>query len=133
MWQVLLKLWEFLLRKLRSPLVLQVEKFYFQDVSSRPGDSIVVVTPHPRRYHAEVTITNRSADLVYVRSIVLRGCDGKVSKEEYLPDPLRLESHEFKKHGASFPLDDNEESTTASFEIEITPSVGRKSAKRVSL
>ena len=129
----LLKLWGFLVRGLRSPLVLEVDRFYFQDVSARPGDSILVVTPHPRRYHLEMTLTNRSGEVVYIRSIVLKCCGGKVRKEADLPNPLRLQSRELKKHHLVFPLNDNEDPRSGQFKIEIVPSVGRKSAKSVKL
>ena len=133
MWELLFKLWEFLLANLWPPLVLEVERFYFQDVSARPNDIVVVCSSHPRRYYAKLSLTNRTGKPAYVKSIALRAWAGKVRKEAHLPNPLRLESNEFKKHDVVFPLGENEKPMTGEFNIEITPSVGRKSVKRVSL
>lgn len=133
MWELILKLFEFFLGWLRPPLALEVDGFDFQDVRSRPGDSLIVVTPHPRFYLGELNLTNRSDKVVYIKSVVLTGCSGKVSKKAHLPEPLRLEPHEPKKYDVTFPLEDNEEPMSGQFKIEITPSVGRRSVGFVNL
>ena len=54
-------------------------------------------------------------------------------KEADLPNSLRLQCHELKRHDLVFPLNDNEDPRSGQFKIEIVPSVGRKSAKSVKL
>ena len=131
MGQLLLKLWEFLAWRLWSPLVLEVHRLTFEDVSGRSANSILVVTPHPRRYAAEVTVTNRSGRAIHIRSIAL-SCPGGTSMNAWVPTPLRLEPHEFRKHNLVFPLGDNEQPVTGEFKLEVSPSVGMKSVVMVT-
>ena len=118
----------------RPPLDVEVLDFCFQDLRNRPDDSMVVITPYPRRYRAELALTNRSGKVVYVKSIVLTGGRGSVRKEAELHGGLPLDSHEIKQHVATFPLNDDEEPAKAGqFRIEVTPSVGRKTTKSINL
>jgi hypothetical protein len=132
-WELILKLSESFLSWLRPPLALEVGGFYFQDVRSEPGNSLVSVTPYPRRYIGELSLTNRADKVVFVKSVVLTRCGGRVSKKAEMREPLRLESHEPKKYDVTFPLDDNEAAVRGQFKIEVIPSVGRKSVRGVNL
>lgn len=127
MLDVILKILVWLTDWLRPPVRVQIVKFYFDQVRNEPGDSLVVITPYPRRYYSELVLTNRTHNVVYVKSIVLSGYHGKLRKEAAQWEPLRLEPGEPKKETVIFPINDGEEPVTGLFEIEVIPSIGRKS------
>ena len=133
MWNFISNIVVWLADWLRPPLGVEIVEFCFDNVRSGPDDSIFVITPYPRRYYSELVLTNRTNKVVYVKSIVLSGHHGKLRKEADLWNPLRLESGEPKKEIVIFPLDDGEEPVTGCFEIEVIPSIGRKSARSVIL
>ena len=133
MWNFFLKILEWLADWLRPPLGVEIVEFSFSNVRNEPGDSIVIITPYPRRYDSELVITNRTHKVVYVKSIVLSGHHGKLRKEADLGNPLRLEPGEPKKETVIFPLYDGEEPVTGRFEIEVIPSIGRTSTRSVIL
>ncbi len=133
MWNFFLKILEWLADWLRPPLGVEIVEFCFDNVRNEPGDSIVVITPYPRRYDSELVITNRTHKVVYVKSIVLSGHHGKLRKEAALWEPLRLEPSEPKKEIVIFPLNDGEEPVTGRFEIEVIPSIDRRSTRSVIL
>ena len=137
MWELILKILEWgpgLLSSVKPPLKVQVVEFSVEDLRrSNPWDPVVVLAPHPLRYRARLDPTNGSNRTAYVRSITLASHQWKVPKEGIFQAPLRLESHEPKTFDVIFPLGNNEEPMKGDFQIEITPSVGRKSVKRVSI
>ncbi len=133
MWNFISNIVVWLIGWLRPPLGVEIVEFSFGNVQNEPGDSIVVITPYPRRYDSELVITNRTHKVVYIKSIVLSGHHGKLRKEAALWEPLRLEPSEPKKEIVIFPLNDGEEPVTGRFEIEVIPSIGRKSARSVIL
>jgi len=137
MWELILKILEWvpgLLSWVKAPLQVQVVNFSVQDLrQTNPWDPVVVVTPHPRRYLASLVLTNRTGRTVYVKSIGLASHRRNVYKEGIFREPLQLESHEFKRLDVIFLFGDEEEPATGQFEIEIVPSVARKSIKRVTL
>ena len=133
MWELLWKVCEPFVWRLTRPLVLEVDSFHFQDLSGGAGDRLVFITGHPRRYHAELTITNRSGRTVFPKSIALAGHCGRVCKKAEPDETLRFEPHERKKHSATFPVDGDEKPITGQLRIEVTPSVGKKSSESVNL
>lgn len=133
MWNFILKILEWLAGWLRPPLGVEIVEFSFDNVRNEPGDSVVVISPYPRRYYSELVFTNRSHKVVYVKSIVLSGHHGKPRKEAALWEPLRLEPGEPKKETVIFPINDGENPVTGRFEIEVIPSIGRKSVRSVIL
>jgi hypothetical protein len=134
MGDLIAKILEWLISWLRPPVDVEVLDFCFQDLRNRPDDSLVVITPYPRRYRGELALTNRSDRVAYIKSIALTGGGGSVRKEAQLHEALRLDSHEIKQHVASFPLNDDEEPVKAGqFRIEVAPTVGRKTIKSINL
>lgn len=133
MWDLLWKILEWLISWLSPPLHVEVAGFSFDEIRNRPGDPVVVITAFPRCYTAQLSLTNRSNRLVFVKSVVLKGPDAKLSKKAVIGRPLRLEPHEPKDIDVMFPLEDDEKPMSGQFEIEVTPSVGRKTVKPVRL
>ncbi len=116
-----------LITKIKPPLNVDVLSLSFEDLGNKPGDPVVLITAWPRRYRAELTLTNRSDKVVYVKSIVLTIGHEKTRKKAESQDILRFEPHEPKEHVVIFPLNDDEEPIKAGqFQIEVTPTVGRK-------
>jgi len=111
----------------KLPLDVEVLEFSYDDFRNKPGDLVAVITTSPRRYRAELTLTNRSDKLVYTKSIAAAIGREKVRKQAESHHSLRLEPHEKKEHVEIFPLNDDEEPIKAGpFQIEVTPTVGRK-------
>ncbi len=133
MWGLLWKTIEWLVSWLKPPLEMEISAFSFDDVRNKPGDPVVFITAYPRRYLARLVLTNQSGRTTYLKCVALATVRGHGPKEGMFHGPLRFESHEFKRLEVIFPLDDDEEPTTGEFEIEVTPSVGRKSVERITL
>ena len=116
----------------RPPISLEVRSFSMDEIKNSPGDSLVIVDPYPRRYFAELRLTNRSGKTVYVRTIELRGPHGKLYR-----DPgeraMKIEPGELKHYDAIFPLDEGEQPVTGNFAIVVRPAVGRKANCRTAL
>jgi hypothetical protein len=128
-WEIILKIAEWLGTLVRSPLGLEVRSFAKDEIRNRPEDSVVVIEPYPRRYVAELGLTNRSGRTVYVKTLELRAPSGRLYKD---PDerPIKIEPGEPKNHNAVFPLDDGEQFVTGNFEIIVAPAVGKKASCR---
>jgi len=134
MWSVLWQLCEWVIWRLWPPVVVEVSAYSVHELRNKPGDILVVISPHPRRYSAKLTLTNRSGRTAYVKSIKLTRHPGGICKEAPLRDPIRLEPHEPKPEAVIFPIDENEEPIPAGeFRIEVTPSVGKAASVRVRL
>jgi hypothetical protein len=131
-WELLLRVAEWLGTLARSPLSLEVRSLSMDEIKNRQGDSLVIISPYPRRYYAELSLTNRSGKTVYVKTIELRGPYGKLYRD---PDqqPMKIEPGELKHYDAIFPLDDGEQPVTGNFAIVVRPAVGRKANRRAVL
>jgi hypothetical protein len=110
-------------RNTHPRLSAEVRAFYYQDVTNRPGDPIVVCTPHPRRYLAELGITNQSDRPIYIRDITARVGSQAFGRSDGA-DIIRIEPGEYKEIDESFPVDDNNAPQSGDFEIQILPATG---------
>jgi hypothetical protein len=131
-WELLLRVAVWLGELARSPLSLEVRSFSMDEIKNSPGDSLAIIDPYPRRYFAELSLTNRSSKAVYVKTIDLRGPYGKLYRD---PDQraMKIEPGELKHYDAIFPLDDGEQPVTGNFVIVVRPAVGRKANCRTVL
>lgn len=102
-------------------LSVDILSLYYQDVDEH-GDSVFVVTSCPRRFQAELGLTNNSSQTVYIKSITLRVA-GRVYERER-STVLRIEPREYKEIDATFPANDNAAIRAGDFELEFTPAVG---------
>ena len=116
-----------------SPLRVDVLDFYFDEVRNKPDDVLVVITPHPRCYRAELHITNRTGKTAFVRSVRLRHEDGRVYEAADLPDPWGIQPRQPARRDVVFPLNSDEEAAAGQFRLITTPTVGRKAIKRLTL
>ena len=110
-------------RNTHPRLSAEVRAFYYQDVTNTPGDPIVVCTPHPRRYLAELGITNQSDRPLYIRDITARVGSQTFGRSDGA-DIIRIEPGEYKEIDESFPVDGNNAPQSGDFEIQILPATG---------
>jgi hypothetical protein len=103
----------------RQPLKVEVRRLSFDRVDR--GGVIVVITPYPVRYAAELFVTNTAARAVYIQGISL-------AVETQLPIPAadfaarRLEPDEPTEMSVSFPLDDERTTWPAgTFTLSVLP------------
>jgi hypothetical protein len=118
-------LW-FILRYLTSPISVEISYLQFEDFSTDAYDCVVVVSPHPRRYHVRLVLSNRSDGPVYV--VAYSACigDAYALSRTRFASALRLEPHEPKEHSIVLPVDaDCDPIGMGRFSISIYPSVGR--------
>lgn len=102
-------------------LSVDVRSLYYQDVD-KYDDSVIVVTSCPRRFQAELGLTNHSSQAFYIKSITLRVA-GRVYEREG-SSVLRIVPREYKEIDATFPANDDAASRAGEFELEFTPAVG---------
>jgi hypothetical protein len=131
-WELLLKVAVWLGELARPPISLEVRSFSMEEIKNRPGESLVIIDAYPRRYFAELSLTNRSRKTVYVKTIELRGPYGKLYRDPEEP-AMKIEPGELKHYDAIFPLDDGEQPVTGNFVIVVRPAVGRKANCRTVL
>jgi hypothetical protein len=113
-----------LVEKVRSPLVVRLSELYFQDVDG--GGPVAAATPQPRRYVAELDVTNRSVRPVLVKNIALKMAGGGGFARLAEHAALRLRPGETCRHQAAFRLNADEQPVeTVRFRIEVRPSIGR--------
>jgi hypothetical protein len=116
-----------LIRFVIPPVRIEIEYLHYDEVSNEPGDAIVILTPYPRCYVAEISFTNRANRTVYLREVRLQVAKTIFVESENTPN-LRLEAHERKTMQIVFPLGSGEEpQAEAPFVLAVTPTVGRRS------
>lgn len=104
-------------------LSVEVRSFYYQDVNE-PEDSLPVITSCPRRYRAELGLTNQTGHAVYIKSVTLRvGGDGTYKRDDE-SEITRIEAREYKTLDETFPVNDHSAPRNGEFEVEVTPAVG---------
>ncbi len=111
---------------LRSPIAGEVSCLRYEERRINSNDSIVVISPWPRRYHVRLALTNRNSRVVYIKTISLAIGQQKAYQQVRVDSFIRLDSHEIQVHDLVFPLDESEQPTEGGkFQIEIAPTVGR--------
>jgi len=126
------KLFEKLLtltKRLRAPIRSEVSSFRYEDLS----DTIVIAL-HPRRYRAKLALTNRSDRLVYIKTLSVTIGEEHTYRERTLGTAVRrLEPHELGELDVTFPVVGDEEPVElGTFQLDIIPTVGRRTTIRGS-
>lgn len=105
-------------------LSIEVRSLYYQDVNE-DNDSLMVVTSCPRRFRAELGLTNLSGQVVYIKDITLK-TGGRTYGREDGAEVARIAAREHRVLDETFPVDDSTGLQSGEFELEITPSVGSR-------
>lgn len=100
---------------------VEVLSLYYQDVKSDPY-SCPVITSCPRRYHAELGITNVSTNPLHIKSISLTVGTQTYGQDE--EEAIRIEPHEYKEVDTTFPANETAPSSSGEFELEVSPAIG---------
>ncbi len=107
----------------RPPLSVEVSSFSYEELLNRPGDSLVIITPHPRRYNSEIAITNSSKHPISIKSISI-----KVGQRTFRQEPgaevIRIEPHDYKQVDLMFPVEDGGAAASGDFELVVLPAIG---------
>lgn len=120
-------LWS-LLSWFRPPLSVLVLRLEFSDNRYRPGDYLVVAVGCPLCYVAELQIINCSSRLVFIKEIRLLLHQEHKSRTGEICKTIQLQPGEPKEEYIQFPLREEEPVVQeSSFEIQVVPTVGRKS------
>ena len=107
------------------PVRVEIHHLAFDQLRNSPGDSLVLITPYPTRYYAEISLTNRKDRAVYVRDVRLRVCEMDIVEPRRTRN-MRLEPHERRTLRVVFPVDDAHASRTEEpFSITVAPTAGR--------
>jgi len=121
------KLLSLVISRLVSPIGVEVSYFRFEDLSTHSSDVVAVITPHPKRYHVKLLLTNRSDRVIYIVSYSVGIDDVRTFSQTRFDNPLRLEAHQPKEHTIVLPLDAGSEPIRAGrFSISVWPSFGRR-------
>jgi TIR domain len=105
------------------PLSIEVLSLSYDEVVNRPSDSIVIVTPYPRRYLAEIAVTNCSEHPVSIRSIVLRVAQ-RAYQRACQEEEIRILPRDYKKIDLTFPVEHDSALASGAFELEVLPALG---------
>jgi hypothetical protein len=112
----------------RSPLLLEVHDFQYREVVNDPRSLVVFICTYPCSYEAAISITNRSEQVVFVKSIAVTINEGKTFPASYEEGSLRLEPGQVLRTVMTFPLKEKggpiEKGT---FSICMSPAKGRDS------
>ena len=129
-WNLLDRVLPSIIKGVRKPIRCTVVCLAYEDLSTQPGDSVVVITPHPWRYYARLRCTNRSDRVVYVDDVRLRMAQDAIPAAE-TQEAVRFEPHEPKELVLVFPISSTDAPIRAGpFSIEIAPTVGRTTVVR---
>ena len=114
-----------LVGKLRPAIKADVTYLKYDHFNNEPGSPVVVITPHPWRYFAELELTNATDSVAFVKRMTLTLGDAEaITWSE--SQPIRLEPAEPKEVRVIFPVGkDHEPVYDGDFVLEITPSLGR--------
>lgn len=108
---------------------LDVEVLYFRYESLRGGDTLVVVTPWPERYHAKPALTNKSDRAVFIKSFSAKIAEMSTYPHAGEEITMRLDSHERRVLDVIFPVSESDKpKDSGKFQITVVPTVGRKTA-----
>jgi hypothetical protein len=123
-----------LIKSLKPPLDFEVLRFSAEEARSDRSHLVVVITGRPPRYYyVQLRLTNQSETVVYIKSFVLIIPDKKLRRAAEWHKTVRLEAHEIMEHVAIFGIKDGEVPVKGNqAQIEVTPSVGRKTIKPAS-
>ena len=121
MWESLGSLFSvFLARVLNRPKV-KVEILNLDYVLIREAlatDPVLVISPYPSRYNAEIAVSNVGASPTSIKNIELV-IENKSSINAANFKPFKIEPGEYKKNNFSFPINENEAIRSSRFELRI--------------
>jgi hypothetical protein len=105
--------------RLPAALSVEVKEFYYQDLAGDP----MVVSACPRRYLAELVVTNQSERPISIKDISITVGPHRYAREE-VASACRVEPGDFKELQESFPVDNDPALDSGDFALIIVPAVG---------
>jgi len=103
----------------QAALSVEVRAFYYQDVTGE-----MVATGHPRRYLAELALTNHSDRPIYIKGMSVTVGSQTYARQEGA-EVCRIEPGEYKELQESFPVERAPAIESGDFSIEVVPAVGK--------
>lgn len=129
MWDIPIKILEFLFKvlpKIRSSVAVEVNSFRYSSIEDSPASSVIIITPYPSRYWAELQLTNRTNSIIYIKDILVTINNSRRYKQAQCKDKIRLEPHECADYSIIFPvlLDESPE-RSGTYSLKVIPTTGR--------
>jgi hypothetical protein len=104
MWDISIKILEFLFKllpKIRSSVAVEVNSFRYSSIEDSP---VIIITPYPSRYWADLQLTNRTNSIVFIKDISVTINNTRHYKQAQCKDKIRLEPHECADYSIIFPV-----------------------------
>ena len=95
----------------------------YQDFTTSSHDPLLVITPYPRRYRAELGVTNHSNHPTFIKDITVT-VGTQTYRRQNGAEVVRIEPLEYRELDESFPVDDNAAPESGEFLLEIIPAIG---------
>lgn len=130
MWEILAnfflnKLPDFLQRLWEKPKIkIEVKRFNYSLLENKPGDSILVLSPHPSSYYLELSLSNlgrRKTTIVKIRALIN-------NQIELVPSdfrPIPLGPGECFKEVIIFPVEEQKAISQGPFELKVFEVFGK--------
>ena len=112
-----------LFERLCAPLEVEVLSFSAFTRRDRPNGSCVILTSCPDGYSAEVSLTNRSDKVVWIKQFALTIGGQEGEKEPESREALRLDPGQPRTHHLAYH--DEAPKASGSFRIRVVPTRGR--------
>ena len=109
---------------INDDLSVEVLSLVYEDVHTF-NSPFPIITSSPRRFRAELGLTNHLGHAVYIKKISLR-LGGHIYEREDGANVIRIEAREYKEIDESFPVNVPGAAQSGDFDLEITPAVGSR-------
>ena len=130
MWElvtsIVLKLGEFIFKFGERPKVsIEANEFHYDCLNDNNDSSIVVITPYPSRYYANLVFSNVGRRLTTIKQITVL-INGELKLPPSTFEPIRLEPGESCEEFVTFPVPESSALTQGTFEIKVVDAFGNK-------
>lgn len=108
----------------RPVVRVKVKRLEYNLVRNDPHSELVLITPYPSRYYAEVEFSHRGKATT-IRSLTLV-LDNKLQLEAASFNPLKFEHGDFQQQTISFPVDEDLAIKEGAFELIALDAFGKE-------
>ena len=106
------------------PLVrINVNHLEYDLVRNDPDSVLVVISPYPSRYHAEVEFSHRGKSTTVKQFKLI--INNELSIEAAGFSPVKLEHGDYRKETLSFPIEESQAIMQGTFEIQAFDAFGK--------
>jgi hypothetical protein len=106
------------------PIVrVNVKHLEYDLIRNDPDSALVIISPYPSRYYAEVEFSHRgkSTTIKQLKLII----NNELSIEAAGFSPIKLEHGDYRKEIMSFPIEESQVITQGTFEIQAFDAFGK--------